>query len=57
MNNQEVFDALAELEQFFFYKKNSPGELSAFWSQLAQMHEEVKTLLCQWHNLTGCENP
>lgn len=57
MSNQEVFNALAELEQYFFYKKNNPGELSAFWPQLIEMHEEVKTLLCQWHNLTGCENP
>lgn len=57
MDNQEVLNALAELEEFFFYKKNNPGELSAFWLQLARMHAEVRTLLCQWHNLTGCKNP
>lgn len=54
--NQEVFNALAELEEFFYYKMCNPGELSPHWSILAEMHISVKELLRQWHNLTGCTN-
>lgn len=56
MNNQEIFNTLSELEQALFYKKLNPEELQAFQGILIQMHGEVKTLLCQWHNLTGCVN-
>ena len=55
MNAQEVMNALSEIEQFFFYKKKNPQELEYFQTELTQMHEEAKTLLCQWHNLTGCK--
>jgi hypothetical protein len=56
MNNQEIFNTLSELEQALFYKKLNPEELQPFQSILYQMHSEVKTLLIQWHNLTGCKN-
>lgn len=57
MSNQEVFNMLSELEEFFYYKMQNPEELGPFWKNLAEMHEEAKTMLCQWHNLTGCKNP
>ena len=56
MNNQEIFNMLSDLEEFFYYKMQNPEELGAFWPQLAEMHSEAKTMLCQWHNLTGCKN-
>ena len=56
MSNQEVFDMLSELEQFLFYKSRNPEELDFFQLSLCEMHREAKTLLCQWHNLTGCIN-
>ena len=56
MNNQEIFNALAELEQALFYKSRNPEELAAFQPILLQMHREARTMLCQWHNLTGCVN-
>lgn len=57
MSNQDVFNMLSELEEFFFYKLHNPEELRPFWSNLAEMHQEAKTMLAQWHNLTGCKNP
>lgn len=58
MTNQEAFDKLSELEEFFFYKLRNPQELDNeyFRPILHEMHEEVKTLVRQWHNLTGCKN-
>ena len=56
MNNQEIFNTLSDLEQALFYKARNPEELQAFQGILMQMHGEVKTLLIQWHNLTGCKN-
>ena len=54
--NQEVFNMLSELEEFFYYKMQNPEELSPFWSILSEMHTSTKTLLIQWSNLTGCKN-
>ena len=54
--NQEVFNMLSELEEFFYYKLQNPEELSPFWTILSEMHQSAKTLVCQWHNLTGCKN-
>jgi len=54
MDNQQVMEMLSEIEEYFFYRKNNPEELQAFWSILVEMHEAAKTLVCQWHNLTGC---
>lgn len=56
MTNQEVFDRLSELEEFFYCKLQNPEEMMPFWSILAQMHQDAKTMLVQWHNLTGCRN-
>lgn len=54
--NQAIFNMLAELEQALFYKSRNPEELSPFQLELLKMHTEAKTLLIQWHNLTGCKN-
>lgn len=56
MTNQEAFDMLSTLEEFFRYKAWHPEELQPFQSILMQMHTETDTLLRQWHNLTGCTN-
>lgn len=52
--NQAIFNMLSELEQALFYKSRNPEELAAFQTVLYQMHDEAKTLLILWHNLTGC---
>ena len=54
MSEQEVFNTLSELEEYFFYRMQNPGGLP--FSVLTEMHEEAKTMLHQWHNLTGCNN-
>jgi hypothetical protein len=54
MSEQEVFNSLSELEEFFYYRLQNPGGLP--WNILAQLHNEIKTALVQWHNLTGCKN-
>ena len=54
--NQEIFNTLSELEEFFFYKMCNPGELSPFFLVLREMHDEAGALLHQWHNITGCKN-
>ena len=54
MNAQEVLNRLSELEEYFFYKKNDPRELEQSKEELKQMHKNIKSLLNQWHNLTGC---
>ena len=53
MSNKEVINMLSALEEFFYYKRRHPGELEAFQQILYQMHTEAKTLLVQWHNVTG----
>ena len=54
MNAQEVLNRLSELEEYFFYKKNDPRELEQSKEEIEQMHKNIKSLLNQWHNLTGC---
>lgn len=56
MNNQEVFEMLANLEEFFFYKRLNEEELE---KQIIfqDMQETTGKLLLKWHNLTGCKNP
>ena len=54
MNAQEVLNRLSGLEEYFFYKKNDPRELEQSKEELEQMHKNIKSLLNQWHNLTGC---
>ena len=54
--NQEVFNMLSELEEYFYYKLQNPEELSRFWGTLAEMYEDTKTMLLQWHKMTGCVN-
>ena len=53
MNAQEALNRLSELEEYFFYKKNDPRELEQSKEELEQMHMNIKSLLNQWHNLTG----
>lgn len=54
MSEQEVFNTLSKLEEYFFYRMQNPGGLP--FSVLTELHEEAKTMLHQWHNLTGCKN-
>ena len=54
MNAKDVLNRLSELEEYFFYKKNDPRELEQSKEELKQMHKNIKSLLNQWHNLTGC---
>lgn len=54
MTEQEVFNSLSKLEEYFFYRLQNPEGLD--WSVLGQLHGEIKTALIQWHNLTGCKN-
>lgn len=56
MSNQEVFDMLANLEEFFRSKARCPEDLAPFLWILMEMHRSANTLLRQWHNLTGCTN-
>ena len=55
--NQEIFNALSELEEFFYYKMQNPEELSGQFDELVKLHEESKFMLKRWHDLTGCVNP
>ena len=54
MTEQEVFNMLAELEEYFYYRLHNPGPIP--WTSLNEMHDEIKTLLLQWHTWTGCTN-
>ena len=54
--NQEVFNTLSDLEEFFYYKLHNPEELSPYFGILMEMHASAKELVRQWHNLTGCKN-
>lgn len=56
MNNQEVFEMLANLEEFFFYKRLREEELEKEIIY-QDMQETTGKLLLKWHNLTGCKNP
>ena len=56
MDNQEIFDALVNLEEALFYRKNDPRELSAYADALKEMHETIRNYVLKWHALTGCHN-
>jgi hypothetical protein len=55
MNRQEVMNTLAELEEYFFYKKNNPGDLSEMQASLEEIHHNIKAELERWHRMTGCK--
>jgi len=54
MSEQEVFNMLSELEEYFYYRLHNPDGIP--WTSANEMHEEIKTLLCQWSTWTGCKN-
>ena len=54
--NQEIFNTLSELEEFFYYKMQNPEELGGHFEELMKIHEEATFLVRRWHELTGCKN-
>ena len=50
MTNQEVFNALADLEEFFFYKRDSLNPT------LDDIHDKLKYCLKAWAEYSGCRN-
>ena len=57
MNDIEILETLAELEQALFYKKCNPEELEPFQHVVAELHGEVKSVLERWHNLIMEDRP
>lgn len=55
-SRQDAFNAMAALEEYLLYTARKPEELEPFAGILHEMHTAAKTLVCQWHNLTGCKN-
>ena len=56
MSEQEVFNSLSELEQYFFYRQLLKDPAGDEWKALDKIHSEIKSALVQWHELTGCKN-
>ncbi len=56
MNKQEVFNALSELEKYFYYLKLLKDPASDERKPLDELHSKIKSALVQWHDLTGCKN-
>lgn len=56
MSEQEVFNKLAELEEYFFYAKLHEDRDSDKRKALQGIHGNIKTALIQWRELTGCKN-
>lgn len=50
MDNQQVFDMLADLEEYFYYKRD---ELNP---TLDEIHDKIDWCLRAWHEFTGCTN-
>lgn len=55
-SRQDAFNAMAALEEYLLYVSRKPEDLEPFSRILHEMHDAAKTLVCQWHNLTGCKN-
>lgn len=53
MNNKEVLNLLSKLEEFFLYKRRNAQELMPYYRILNELHNEAKTMLIQWANITG----
>ena len=53
MNNKEVLNLLSQLEEFFLYKRWNAQELIDHQRILNLLHDEAKTMLIQWSNITG----
>ena len=56
MNEQEAFNKLAELEEYFFYRRLREDSESDERKALDEIHNKIKSALNQWHDLTGCKN-
>lgn len=54
MSNQEVFNMLSELEDYFYYRMNNPDGLP--FDDLTNLHNKADEMLRDWHSLTGCVN-
>lgn len=54
MSNQEVFNMLSELEEYFYYRMNNPDGLP--FPDMTEMHKKADEMLRTWHELTGCVN-
>jgi hypothetical protein len=50
MTDQEVFNMLADLEEYFFYKQY------ALNPTLDDIHDKLKFCLKAWAEYTGCKN-
>lgn len=54
MDNQEVFDALSDLEEAMYYRMQNPEHLP--FDSVTEIHEKIKAALLEWHRITGCTN-
>ena len=55
MSEQEVFNSLSNLEEYFFYYQHkNPRDLP--FSTLVMLHENIKSVLKEWHKITGYKN-
>ena len=54
MNNQDIFEHLAEAEKALFYAKIRAEEPER--QAISEVHEAVKTALIKWYHITGCKN-
>ena len=54
MSEQEVFNKLSELEEYFYYRLQNPKGLP--FDALARLHDEINAAMLKWHELTGCKN-
>lgn len=50
MENQQVFEMLSELEEFFYNKRD---ELNP---TLDDIHDDIEKCMIAWHEYTGCVN-
>ena len=53
MDEQEAFNKLTELEEFFFYRRLREDRESDEREALDEIHSKIKSALNQWHDLTG----
>lgn len=50
MTEQEVFNMLSDLEEYFYYKRDQLNPT------LDEIHDRIKKSLEDWHEYTGCKN-
>lgn len=52
MTEQEVYERLAELEEYLYYRMQNCGDLP--WAAVSNLHEVIKETCVKWNALTGC---